>query len=397
MISEPQAVADLLPLAGVRVVELGGGIAGAFCGKLLAGFGAEVVKVEPPAGDGLRRLGPFAHDRLDVEGSLPFLYLNTGKQSVTLDTASATGRQLLRRLAETADVVLQTIEPGQSSATYLDPAARPTGLVVTSIEEFGEGPYGDYLGGELIVLALGGLLNMVGEPDREPVRLGGYQAHCSGGLAAFTGTLAALYQRDVSGVGQQVEISVLETVAFVEWKSSIYYQANGKLRVRGGRDAQWQVIRCRDGYIAFVYQDGNWSGVKRLIGDARLDDDRFASRQGRVAHREELRQIFEAYTLSRDKLDIYHSAQAYGIPLGLVADVPDIVASPQYAERAYFDTIDHPSTGPVAYPGIPCTVDGRRPTSRGAPLLGEHNATVYGTVLGLTADEQAGLRERGIV
>src|SRR5204862_5801700 len=106
MIAEPQTVADPLPLAGVRVLEVGGGIAGAFCGKLLAGFGAEVVKIEPTAGDPCRRLGPFAHDHLDVESSLPFLYLNTGKQSITLDVGFPSGQDLLRRLASDADVLL---------------------------------------------------------------------------------------------------------------------------------------------------------------------------------------------------------------------------------------------------------------------------------------------------
>src|SRR5438046_2981646 len=149
MIAEPQTVADLLPLADVRILELGGSIAGAFCGKLLAGFGAEVVKIEPPAGDPCRRLGPFAHGRVDSESSLPFLYLNTGKQSITLDVRSPTGQDLLRQLASEADVLLVSDDAAAADAPDLDLSAGLPSLIVTSIQAFGEGPYRDYLGGEL--------------------------------------------------------------------------------------------------------------------------------------------------------------------------------------------------------------------------------------------------------
>jgi len=145
-------------------------MAGAYCGKLLAAFGARVIKVEPPTGDPLRQLGPFAGDRPRAEGSLPFLYLNTGKQGVTLESESATGRGLLRRLMLGADIVLDSLGPGQLDAaglSYADLAAESPRLVLTAISSFGEdGPYRDYLDGELVVLALGGLLNMVGEPER---------------------------------------------------------------------------------------------------------------------------------------------------------------------------------------------------------------------------------------
>jgi crotonobetainyl-CoA:carnitine CoA-transferase CaiB-like acyl-CoA transferase len=213
------------PLDGLRVVELGSSLAGAFCGKLLAAFGAEVIKVEPPEGDPNRRLGPFAGDRPDREASLTYLYLNTGKLGLTLPLGSAAGQRALRRLLADVDVVLDGLGHGQLDRLglgYADLAAQSPGLVLTAITPFGDdGPYRDLLDGELVLLALGGLLNMVGEPEREPLRLGGYQAQYVTGLSALTGTLAALFARDLSGLGQRVEVSAHESVAFVEWKSGI--------------------------------------------------------------------------------------------------------------------------------------------------------------------------------
>jgi crotonobetainyl-CoA:carnitine CoA-transferase CaiB-like acyl-CoA transferase len=389
------------PLEDLRVVELGSSLAGAFCGKLLAAVGAEVVKVEPRDGDPNRRLGPFAADRPDIEGSLIYLYLNTGKLGVTLTLSSPTGQDLLRRLLADADVVLDGLGRGQLDALgleYADLAAQSPGVVLTAITCFGdEGPYRDHLDGELVLMALGGLLNMVGEPEREPLRLGGYQAQYVTGLSALTGTLAALFARDLSGRGQRVEVSAHESVAFVEWKSGIYYQSNGQVRRRGGREAQWVVLRCCDGFVAFVYQDENWPGVIELIEDPRLEDPRFESRAGRLAAREELRAIFERWTLRRPKTEVYHAAQARGIPVGMVADVADLVASPQYAARDFFETIDHPATGAVAYPGLACSFDGVRPASGRAPLLGEHNRAIFQERLGLAPAEVASLHAKGVI
>jgi crotonobetainyl-CoA:carnitine CoA-transferase CaiB-like acyl-CoA transferase len=300
-----------------------------------------------------------------------------------------------------ADVVLDGLGRGELDGlglAYADLAAQAPGLVLTAITSFGDdGPYCDYLDGELVLMALGGLLNMVGEPELEPLRLGGYQAQYVTGLSALTGTLAALFARDFSGLGQRVEVSAHESVAFVEWKSGIYYQSNGQVRRRGGREAQWVVLRCRDGFVAFVYQDEDWPGVIELIQDPRLEEPRFALHAERLAAREELRAIFEQWTLHRQKTEVYHAAQAHGIPVGMVADVADLVASPQYAARDFFQTIDHPATGAVAYPGLPSAFDGVRPVSGRAPLLGEHNRAIFEERLGLTPAELAGLQAVGVI
>jgi crotonobetainyl-CoA:carnitine CoA-transferase CaiB-like acyl-CoA transferase len=392
---------DRQPLDDLHVVELGSGIAGAFCAKLLAGFGADVVKVEPPAGDATRRLGPFADDVPGPERSLLFLYLNTGKRSVTLDTASPTGRSLLAQLVAGADIVVDTLGLGVLAGLglpYEQIAVLNPGAIVVSISPFGEdGPYHQYVGTELVLLALGGLLKMVGEPDREPVRLGGYQAQYLTGISAFTGALAALHARDRDGLGQWIPVSAQESVAFTEWKSSVYEQATGKPRQRGGRQSQWTVLRASDGFVAFVYQDDNWPQVIGLIGDERLADERFRTRAGRLAHREEIKSLLEGWTRRHPKRDVYHRAQAQGIPVGLVADMADLLDSPQYRERAFFAEVSHPATGPMPYAGLPARLNGERPAVSRAPLLGEHNLAVYGSDLGLSSTDLVRLHERGVV
>jgi crotonobetainyl-CoA:carnitine CoA-transferase CaiB-like acyl-CoA transferase len=389
------------PLGGLRVLEVGGGIAPAFCGKLLAALGADVIKIEPPAGDRCRRVGPFARDRADPESSLLFLYLNTSKRGITLDPTTPTGAHLFRRLAAAADIVVEALGPGrlgQLGLGYGVLARENPGLILTSITPFGdEGPYRDYLDGELVLLALGGLLNMVGALDREPIPFGGYQAQYAAGLAAFTGTMVALTGREVTGHGQEVTISAQETVAYLEWKTPIYYQSDGRVRRRGGEQSQWMVLPCSDGFVAFVFQDEHWPQVKKLVGDPRLENLRFADRPGRVAHRGELREILAGWTRARTKAKVYHGAQALGIPVGMVADAADLVASPQYRARGFFARVDHPRTGPALYPGIPFVLDGHRPPVGRAPLLGEHNLEVYTSLLGLSAAEIAGLRERGVI
>jgi crotonobetainyl-CoA:carnitine CoA-transferase CaiB-like acyl-CoA transferase len=137
--------------------------------------------------------------------------------------------------------------------------------------------------------------------------------------------------------------------------------------------------------------------VVELIQDPRLEEPRFALHAERLAAREELRAIFEQWTLHRHKAEVYHAAQAHGIPVGMVADVADLVASPQYAARDFFQTIDHPATGAVAYPGLPSAFDGVRPVSSRAPLLGEHNRAIFEERLGLTPAEVAGLQAVGVI
>jgi crotonobetainyl-CoA:carnitine CoA-transferase CaiB-like acyl-CoA transferase len=395
-----QAVASpIRPFDGLRVIELGSSIAGSYCTQFLASFGADVIKVEPPEGAVLRRVGPTVRDLTGPEVGLVHLYLDRGKRAITLDPASTTGRYLLSGLVADADVIVDGLGAGRLTELglpYPQLAQFSPRTVLTSISAFGEdSPYWDYLDSELVVMAFGGLLNLIGEIGRPPIRLGGQQSQYQTGLAAFAGIVTALHARDRDDRGEHVEVVAQEVVAFTEWKSAIYYQASGRARRRGGHESQWLIVRCADGFIAFVHRN-EWPRIIEMVGDARLAEERFSTIPLRIAHRDEMRQIIEAWALGRAKSAIYHDAQARGIPVGMVADMADVFESPQYRAEHFFEVIDHPVAGELSYVGIPWRMNGMRPRSSRAPLLGEHNASVYGE-LGIPPAELAMLRERAVI
>jgi formyl-CoA transferase len=217
------------------------------------------------------------------------------------------------------------------------------------------------------------------------------------GISTLVGILTALAARDRGALNQRLEVAVQEVVAFTEWKGPAYFAVDNRLRGRGGSGSYWMVVRASDGFIGLVYHDAEWPYVKELIGDPALDDERFANRAGRVEHREELRELIERSTVHRKKLDLYLEGQALGVPLGVVADMADLEDSPQYVFRKFLETVDHPATGPVAYPGTPVQFNHERPPTKRAPLLGEHNDEMYRSSLGMSEEEIAELTERRVI
>ena len=192
------------------------------------------------------------------------------------------------------------------------------------------------------------------------------------GVCAFTGTAAALLYRDTSGRGQLVDVSALESIAFMEWKSAANFEATGSIRKRVGDHSHNLVLHTRDGWFGLLYTDPNWPQVRQLTGVQALDDERFSTRAGRAAHADELRALLSDWFAQRTKHEIYHAAQALKIPAGMVAEVPDLLASEQYAANDFWQTIDHPSTGPLQYPGPAYHISGYTPPTQRAPVLGEH-------------------------
>jgi crotonobetainyl-CoA:carnitine CoA-transferase CaiB-like acyl-CoA transferase len=205
-------------LSALRVLDLSDGVAGAFCTKLLAGFGAEVIKIERPGvGDPLRRHGPFPDDLPHREKGALFLYLNTTKKSITLDIAQRTGALIFRRLVEDAEVVVESLPPGYLAELGLghESLARiKPRLVMTSVTPFGQhGPYAGYKATNLTAFAMGGQMAVTGEPDREPLKNGGYQAEYQAGLHAFAATAVVAFSADCTEVGQHIDIAAMECLA----------------------------------------------------------------------------------------------------------------------------------------------------------------------------------------
>ncbi len=389
------------PLDDVRILDLSQGVAGPFATKLLGALGADVIKVEPPGhGDLARSRPPFLADDPHPEKSGLFLYLNTNKRSVTLDLAQVSGRALCRRLAGWADIVVEGFRPGQLDAWglgYDALAAAHRGVILVSVANFGQdGPYRDWQATDLTALALGGSLYIAGSPDREPIKIGGRPAQFFAGLSAFSGAMLALHHRDASGEGQHVDVSMHEGIATAQDYPGAAWAYKGEIRERVNAHAP--MFEVADGYIGLMFPQASWPRFCELIGRPELEHDpRFESAPLRRDHMDELRPIVDEWTTGRRKAELYHAAQAVRVPIGYVCDARDLIESPQYQQRGYFVELDHPVAGRLVYPGLPMQLGDQGLPLRRAPLLGEHNAEVYGDVLGCSPRELVRLRGAGTV
>ena len=388
-------------LDDIRVLDLSQEVAGPFCTKILAGLGAEVIKIEPPGGDVSRRLGPFVHAAPDAEHSALFLYLNTGKKSITLDIHSPTGVSIVQRLVQECDMLVESFPPGTLDHLGLGYAAltslKPS-LIYTSITPFGQtGPYSHYKGSELVVQALGALMHTIGLPDREPLKVGGYTALYTTGISAFSATMLALYVRDSEGYGQHVDVSAMETMTVAQIHASIQHQFGR----RPGRRAS-TLVRAQDGWIhpglERGVRDDTWSRVCAMIGRPELaTDPKFSTPEARREHQAELIPILEAWTTTRPKEELYHTLQQLHSVAGYVATVADLFTSGQLVARDFFQTLAHPCAGAAPYPGAAFTMHGAAWQHARAPLLGEHNGEIYGARLGYTHEDLAQLRGVGVI
>ena len=364
----------------------------------MAALGARVLKIEPTQGDVTRRVGPFFHDDPHPEKSGVFLYLNTSKESLTLNLDTAGGAALLKRLVPRADILVESYPPGTLAGwglSYADLAPLNPGLIYASITDFGQtGPYRDYKGSEIVAEALGGLLYTMGLPDREPLKLAGHTALMTGGIAAFSAIMVALHQRDETGEGQYLDVSLMEATAVTQIHSSISAQHTEHDPVRHPEI----LSRAKDGWVNVGIQQSSWKAFCDLIGRPDLiDDPRFADRVSRQNNAAAIDEILQDWVAGRTKEEVYHTMQAIRSIAGYVADVADLLRSEQYRARGFFRPVDHPITGPLLYPG-PAFQVGDLPWRQGpAPLLGEHNEVILHHQLGLPKDELARLREQGVI
>jgi crotonobetainyl-CoA:carnitine CoA-transferase CaiB-like acyl-CoA transferase len=332
----------------VTVIEIGDSLAGAFCGRLLGQLGARVVKIEPPGGSPLRDLPPLlpgretpVDDRTRAR-SAPYVAVNAGKEIITADLGSAAARGVIEPIlagggmavmsGPLAEWVTQGLDPRQLGAKF--PSA-----IFGRVTLFGEdGPYADMAGGELQVQALGGLMNMVGEPPREPLRIGGFPAQYSTGLAMVTGFALALYRRSNAGLGSSFSTSVLETVANIEWKGALSYQDNGRIVTRGS-DGAPAILHARDGFFAFFYRPGDWPRVLAIMDDPRLESDKFSTQEARTRNRPALLAILDECTSGMSKRELYHKTQAQGMTTGYMAAMGELLTSEQYQDRNFFTSV----------------------------------------------------------
>jgi len=395
-----------LPLDDVRVIDLTEGLAGPKCTRMLAELGADVIKIEPLGGDECRHYGPFVGERLDLEASAMFLYLNLNKRGVTLDLASVRGKELLRQLVETADILVESFPPGTMDDLGLGydslRAINPR-LVMTSISNFGAaGSYRDYQATDLVLYALGGQMYVSGEYDQHPLAHAYNQAQHAGGMNAAVASLAALHHQRETGRGQQVDVSLFECVVSMVQLPPARYAYTGGIETRGPKRRPAFVkgfIEVKNGYIGLNASGRNsWQVFADFLGVPELMTEKFTTASARSRNAEELNALLHNALKDADKDMFWHSAVANSFTFQMVQRPEEAATSPQLAARDFFVDVAHPAAGTVTLPGdtygfseTPWHV--RRP----APLLGQHNAEIYGTELGYSADHLRVLRESKVI
>jgi crotonobetainyl-CoA:carnitine CoA-transferase CaiB-like acyl-CoA transferase len=360
---------DTLPLARFTIVEVNDRdvplclrLAVSLAGKIAADLGATVIKIEPLGGDPVRHAPPL----LPHGESALFQFLNTSKQSLTIDLAGDAGCAELAALLDTADAVLFE-EPSSIAAMARAGRATPIEIAAFPLEmDAASRPVS-----ELTLLATGGLLHMVGEPERKPLRLGGHQASYPAGLTAFTGLSAALAARDAGRKPSAVRVSLAEVLQWVNWKAASGADASptGAPPGREGKRSEFQILPCRDGHVAVVYTATQWPATRALIGDARLHDPKFNVRAGRRTHIAELYAIITPWFADKTRAEIQKTAQAKGVPFGPIFSPAELLETEQYVARGFLADVEHDRLGKLRMPQLPVQWNGKSFAPRPAPPL----------------------------
>ena len=362
-------------LADLRVVELSEAAAAAFAGRFCADAGAEVILIEPPEGHALRREGPFRGDTNDPETSAAHLHANAGKRSLLLDlTAQA---PLLRALLMEADVFLtdapaETLDPLGLSWSALH-EQRPA-LIMTRVTPFGDsGPFRRYVGTNLVCLALGGQLKITGDPSKPPLSNFGSQAEYQGGLSAFAGTIANVLLRDETGEGEYLDLSIQDVVATnLEHRSPALNLGLVANRAGLSVSATYGVYPCTDGWVYITaFAPALWDRFKKMAPIPELDEERFATQEGRLEHNDELQAILTGWTVTKTSEELREAALR-GDPVTVAETTESLLHSEQWSKRGVVNHVEHPAAGEVSILGPPwLDPDAKAPPP--APRLGEAN------------------------
>ncbi|MER3456235.1 MAG: formyl-CoA transferase [candidate division GAL15 bacterium] len=400
-------MASRAPLQGIRVLELGSFIAGPYCGQLLADYGAEVIKVEPPGtGDPMRRWGVVLHQGR----SLWWTVIARGKKSVTVDLRHPEGQEVVRRLVQRCDILVENFRPGTLEAWGLGPEVlleRNPKLVMVRISAFGQtGPYRDRAGFGSVAEAMGGLRYLVGFPDRPPPRFGVSIGDTLAGLFGAVGALLALREREVrGGRGQVVDVAITDAVLAVLESVIAECSVTGAVRQRSGSllpgVAPSNLYQTADG--RWVVVAANADGVFRRLCDAMgrpewKEDPRYATHEARGAHQEELDRAIAAWVRSLPAVELLQLLDRYEVPCGPVYHAADVLQDPHFRARGSLVAVEDPALGPVTMQAPTPRLEATPLPSPGpAPELGQHTEEVLQELAGLSAQEVAALRRGGVV
>jgi CoA:oxalate CoA-transferase len=396
-------------LDGLRVLELSEFISGPYCAKMLADLGAEVVKIEKPAGDAARYHGPFPGDIPHPEKSGLFLFLNTNKLGITLNIESEQGWEIFRRLVGGADILIESHPPevmARWGINYPGLKKLNPALIVTSITPFGQtGPFKNYKGSDLISShtsseAFGNPTEGVDDRDKYPPLRGPmHAADFMTGLTAAVCTMSAVMERLKSKTGRHVDISAQEALASVTRQELAFCLCEGLYPTRqwGRKRVGGFLYKCKDGYVN-IWLGPHWPKLVRMMGNPDWTRAELFQDQGtRAEYQQDCNKLIELWTQQYTMAEIDRLGMEYDVPLAPVRTVQGVVNDEQLAYRNFFIDIDHPIAGKFKYPGAPYKLSATPwEIKHPAPLLGEHNARVYGQ-LGYRKKEIDALKKEGVI
>lgn len=397
-------------LSGYRVLDLADS-KGAYCTKLLADLGADVIKIERPEGDPGRGIPPFVDDTPHPEKSLYFLHRNTNKRGITLNLDISVGRNILKKLVKTADVLVENSPPDYMANLGLDYSVLSEinpALIIASITEFGHsGPYKYRKGSNLVDFAMSGVMITSGYPGKEPCLLPGSPAYDSASLHASVSIVAAIYMRGTTGQGQYIDTSVHVTsrMGLYPWIVPNYsYALNPGAppptsETRMGASI-YPVYPCKDGFIRVIaLTPRQWDALMRVLGNPDiLQTEEWRSFMYRIGNADDLYALMMEFTTKYTMLELFEAGRREGVPIAPILDIADFYNSPHTKAREFFVEVEHPVADKADYPGPPYKwTETPAVMKRPAPCLGEHNEEVYCQELDLSKDDLVALRGGGVL
>ena len=394
-----------LPLAGLAVLDFGQIFQGPYCTLLLAKAGADVIKIEPPGGEPLRRRAEPGKSQI-----FSFAMLNSNKRAITLNLKTPRGRELLGEMVRRADVLLENFSPGTMDGLgvgYAVLSALNPRLVYASGSGFGlSGPDRDNLAMDLTIQAASGIMSVTGAPDGPPMKAGPTLVDMMGGIHLYAGIMTALYQRASTGRGRLVEVAMQEAVYPALASPMEHYVRTGTMAPRAGNrqaamtTAPYNVYPTADGWVAIhVVTEGHWRNLLTAMGRGELaEDPRFATNAARAANMDAVDALVADWTRTLGKHAVFAATKRHRIPSAPVRDVAEVMDDAHMHERGFLERVDHPEFGPVVLQGSPLRLHGaERVATVPSPSIGQHNAEVYQGWLGLSGAEVAGLRAEGVI
>jgi crotonobetainyl-CoA:carnitine CoA-transferase CaiB-like acyl-CoA transferase len=408
-------------LSGFRALDLTDE-KGFACGKILASLGVDIIKIEKPGGDPTRNIPPFYQDIPDPEKSLYWFAFNSDKQSITLNLETSQGHDLFMKLVKKSDFVLESFPPGYMNRLGLGYEAlsqvNPR-IIMTSITPFGQkAPYSHYKSCELVVAAMSGVLETTGDPDRPPVKESPNSVYFPANAAAALGTVISHYNREISGEGQQVDVSIHECAASRNINSLLSWifdkrliKRSGAINLLGRIRSRW-IWPCQDGYIYWYLLGGKIGASSNRALSQWIDEDGIENPLGQVANwdefdratlTEERNDAFEEaigkFFLKHTKKEIAEEGWKRGINAAVVNNPADVLEDQHLAARDYWTDLDYPELGiTLAHPRHFFLCNGTENyVRRRAPLIGEDNDEIYGKELGLSNSEIAALKETNVI